>query len=96
MLYYGVWGLCYSSTNTTRDTDGEATPYSFYIMAKNNTRDLILDKTYRLLFIYNWEAITIEQIEGSIGRTRGAIFISSKTKANCSIQLLMNDSCRSF
>lgn len=61
MLYYGVWGLCYSSTNTTRDTDGEATPYSFLIMAKNNTRDLILDKTYRLLFIYNWEAIRLNR-----------------------------------
>ena len=81
MLYYGVWGLCYSSTNTTRDTDGEATPYSFLIMAKNNTRDLILDKTYRLLFIYNWEAITIEQIESSIGRTRGAIFYFFKNKS---------------
>ena len=50
-------------------------------MAKNNTRDLILDKTYRLLFIYNWEAITIEQIESSIGRTRGAIFYFFKNKS---------------
>lgn len=50
-------------------------------MAKNCTRDLILDKTYKLLFIYNWEAITIEQIESSIGRTRGAIFYFFKNKS---------------
>ncbi len=56
-------------------------PHTLFIMAKNNTRDLILDKTYRLLFIYNWEAITIEQIESSIGRTRGAIFYFFKNKS---------------
>lgn len=56
-------------------------PHTLLIMAKNNTRDLILDKTYRLLFIYNWEAITIEQIESSIGRTRGAIFYFFKNKS---------------
>ena len=50
-------------------------------MAKNSTRELILDKTYKLMFIYNWEAITIQQIESSIGRTRGAIFYFFNNKS---------------
>lgn len=81
MLCHRVWGLYYSSTNTTRDTDGEA-PHTFKIkfMTKDSTRNLILDKTYKLLFRNNWEAITIEQIESSIGKTRGAIFHFFKNK----------------
>ena len=47
---------------------------------KKDTRELILSQTYQLLFVYNWEAITIEQIESSIGRTRGAIFYFFKNK----------------
>lgn len=49
-------------------------------MGRLNTREFILDETYRLLFVHNWEAITIEQIESSIGKTRGAIFYFFKNK----------------
>ena len=52
-----------------------------FMQRKKDTRELILSQTYKLLFVYNWEAITIEQIEGSIGRTRGAIFYFFKNKS---------------
>ena len=51
-----------------------------FMQRKKDTRELILSQTYQLLFVYNWEAITIEQIESSIGRTRGAIFYFFKNK----------------
>ena len=51
-----------------------------FMQRKKDTRELILSQTYKLLFVYNWEAITIEQIESSIGRTRGAIFYFFKNK----------------
>lgn len=44
------------------------------------TQSIILYKTYQLLFTYNWEQITIEDIEKAIGKTRGAIFHSYKNK----------------
>lgn len=47
---------------------------------KKDTRELILSRTYKLLFTYSWEAITIEQIENSIGKTRGAIFYFFRNK----------------
>lgn len=52
-----------------------------FMQRKKNTRELILSHTYKLLFTHNWEAITIEQIENSIGRTRGSIFYSFKNKS---------------
>lgn len=52
-----------------------------FMQRKKDTRELILSQTYKLLFVYNWEAITIEQIESSIGKTRGAIFYFFKNKS---------------
>lgn len=51
-----------------------------FMQKKKDTRELILSQTYKLLFTYSWEAITIEQIENSIGKTRGAIFYFFRNK----------------
>lgn len=44
-------------------------------MESKDTREKLLAETYKLLLTSNWETVTIESIEKSIGRTRGSIFI---------------------
>lgn len=44
------------------------------------SQSLILCKAYQLLFINNWEQVTIEQMEKAIGKTRGSIFHYYKNK----------------
>ena len=49
-------------------------------MESKDTREKLLAETYKLLLTSNWETVTIESIEKSIGRTRGSIFYSFKNK----------------
>ncbi len=49
-------------------------------MESKDTREKLLAETYKLLLTSNWETVTIESIEKSIGRTRGSIFYFFKNK----------------
>lgn len=67
-----------------------------FMQRKKDTRELILSQTYKLLFVYNWEAITIEQIESSIGKTRGAIFYFFKNKSELFNSIILERFLRKF
>ncbi len=70
--------VCHSSFHSF--TVEHKTPVPFFIMSSNETRNQILDETFKLFLVNNWETITIEKIEHQMGRTRGAIFYFFKNK----------------
>ena len=84
VLVYSYWYrmscVCHSSFHGF--TVEHKTPVPFFIMNSNETRNQILDETFKLFLVNNWETITIEKIEHQMGRTRGAIFYFFKNKKN--------------
>ena len=72
--------VCHSSFHSF--TVEHKTPVPFFVMNSNETRNQILDETFKLFLVNNWETITIEKIEHQMGRTRGAIFYFFKNKKN--------------
>ena len=47
---------------------------------KTNTQSAVLESTYRLMFQYNIEGITMVELEKKLKRTRGSIYYFYKDK----------------
>lgn len=86
-----VWGLSSFRWLFPRPALWAIVSHTFIMGKELGTKNEILRKTYQLMFTYNCESITIEQIEKATGRTRGAIFYFFRDKHE-----LFNDVIDSF
>ena len=55
-------------------------PHFFNMYKKINTQSAVLESTYRLMFQYNIEGITMVELEKKLKRTRGSIYYFYKDK----------------